>query len=393
MRAKRAFICVPKASLRENLRDLREKFTFIKYRYMYKYVLSIIILTLTFESYSQKNVVILGKIINADNIPRTRALIVEDRENVKGNRDSIKLNTKIIYKSSNDKFFGIAEILTPEYENGVSDSNSDQYKNSFILMNDKGKILWKKGKDLTVTDCMISNSGKIINLLWCNQDEEETDLETYDVNGTELKIFKNIENFHKTDKGEVVYLTRTNEEFKWELVCYDANKNHYWHIASENYISILSISDDENSIIFSIGNTIFSYNSSGLKNWEKAIIPNGLFSLSGDGKYLSRMLDDGRIEIYSNKTGSLLLEKNELLINNVKFKSCYGGFVNNSEVIAICQNIKGQKSHLVFININGEILNEKIINNFYKIFPYFEMNSDKTISIFYDGIRVDLANL
>ena len=26
MRAKRAFICVPKASLRENLRDLREKF-------------------------------------------------------------------------------------------------------------------------------------------------------------------------------------------------------------------------------------------------------------------------------------------------------------------------------------------------------------------------------
>lgn len=364
---------------------------------MKKNILLTVSVITVLNCYSQKTIKISDKLIDINKIPRNKSLVLENNNKILMNlKDSngLLLRTKKIYKSLDNEYFAITEQINPVNIKAGANIIYEGGSCSIKLIDSKNNIIWIKEKKSGISDCLISNKGKYIYTLWIKEFSDEKELEAYNNSGNVIKSFKNVNNIYKRNYGDILYLTRiNNDNNKWELICFNPNNNGEWNIVADSYIYVLAISAEENYIVFSIGNLIYSYNYLGEKLWEKDNISLGLFSLSQNGKYLLRMPEKNGIEIYNNQNGSLLLKNDKLLINNKIYSPSFGSFVSNSDIIGFCENINKNKSHLVFMALNGEYIKNVFIENSYKSYPYFEIDTGKKVNIYYDGLLISSLNL
>jgi len=361
---------------------------------IYRLIIAIILLIVsTINCYTQKNIsnerVKLGEFdFSLQEIPinKTYKINSTSKTEVENGIEYLFSHNSYVFCSSNKKFFLVADVILPE-KLVKKDLFIDARPSTKITFYDKkGAELWNKEIQSFILHCRISNDGEYIYTIQGFALNGEDNLICYNKKGKQIKKVMDVEYLNTGNKSEAIYYqtkfanknligyVNPREDLEWEI-----------EIQNNNY-GILAVSDDEQRILYFIGNKLFSANNKNKTLWEKECEISGGYTLSENGKFLL-VINGSSYSLIDNNSGQVLLDRKNITLEGNNISVNYGCFVHEGSQIVLAHHLREQKTILAFYDLEGNFLNkrkvDKAINESLKV---LSSENKKEELYYFDGI-------
>lgn len=310
-----------------------------------------------------------------------------------GERALRSLHVKV-FRSSEKNIFG--KVTTANLRNyiGSTDHIEQTGTSTLEIINTNGELIWKQTREVEILNCRISANAMFVHVVWADVWKGIKELVSYDSNGNKIRAIDKVRSLYVSNNGEVVYYDYF-EHGNWEIGCIDfPNKQQWQKNLPAGKSALLDISGDGSRIVGFADDKLYSWSIKGEELWAKMIdIRPGFMDLSFDGRYLLRLPDYGKVELYDNRTGDLIWTKQSAKLQGTVFRPYMGKFVEPGHTIALTDFLGDRKTGILFVDIEGRILDLLELERRYRSDFSIVLTTPKSIEVNFDGLLAYRHNI
>lgn len=293
--------------------------------------------------------------------------------------DSLFYEINKIYVSENKRF--ILLVTTGTFiDSEIFDSKLEFYNN-------EGEIIWKASMDNDIYDCKISEDGKYLHAYWENPFSSEIYLVTYDSIGREIIKIKDVNHMFSNSFGDIIYYGYRNKKSN-VFGCLNYRNDSFWEKSFPVLVLVRAVASVTGDVIVSSGQTLWSFSSIGNLYWAKSFEHSGGFmDLSSNGKSIVLIAGMCQVRIFDNDSCKIIFSADSLIFNNEKLEYVFGFFIENTELIYLCDYSPSAVKFIIMDKM-GKIITVINVNKMFKNNFKIKCYKKNELDIYFDGVFV-----